>query len=144
MPSSFLHTSPSFSSTWARTTRARMYYMTDFLLYPLISPGILCILSFISFLITYLYSTFVIRTSENVQVRVDLRISFQIYEPEAYVIKPIDFHSQIRYWVQNEMLDAYAKFTFREFLKTYAGIVFLISLSLFLVITKDIFCRYFH
>lgn len=69
---------------------------------------------------TYIPSTFVIRTSENVQVRLDLRISFQIFGPEVYVVKPIDFHSQIRYWVQNEMLDAYAKITFRDFLRTYA------------------------
>lgn len=55
------------------------------------------------------------------QVRLDLRISFQIFQPELYVMKPIDFHSQIRYWIQNEMLDAYAKVTFRDFLKTYAG-----------------------
>lgn len=73
-----------------------------------------------SVLPTYIPSSFVIRTSENVQVRLDLRISFQIYQPELYVIKPIDFHSQIRYWIQNEMLDAYAKITFRDFLKTYA------------------------
>jgi len=69
---------------------------------------------------TYIPSSFVIRTSENVQVRLDLRISFQIFQPEMYVVKPIDFHSQIRYWVQNEMLDAYAKITFRDFLRTYA------------------------
>jgi len=50
----------------------------------------------------------------------ELRISFQIFQPEMYVVKPIDFHSQIRYWVQNEMLDAYAKVTFRDFLRTYA------------------------
>jgi len=71
---------------------------------------------------TYIPSTFVIRTSENVQVRLDLRISFQIFQPEFYVVKPIDFHSQIRYYIQNEMLDAYAKVTFREFLRTYADI----------------------
>jgi len=69
---------------------------------------------------TYIPSSFVIRTAENVQVRLELRISFQIFQPEMYVIKPIDFHSQIRYWVQNEMLDSYAKVTFRDFLKTYA------------------------
>lgn len=64
-----------------------------------------------------------IRTSENVQVRLELRISFQVFQPELYVVKPIDFHSQIRYYIQNEMLDAYAKVTFRDFLRTYAGIV---------------------
>lgn len=71
---------------------------------------------------TYIPSTFVIRTSENVQVRLDLRISFQVFQPEFYVVKPIDFHSQIRYYIQNEMLDSYAKVTFRDFLRTYADI----------------------
>jgi len=75
-----------------------------------------------SILPTYIPSQFVVRTSENVQVKVDLRISFQIFQPELYVVKPIDFHSQIRYWVQNDLLDAYAKVTFREFLRTYADI----------------------
>lgn len=69
---------------------------------------------------TYIPNSFTIRTSDNVQVRVDLRISFSIFQPELYVVKPIDFYNQIRYWVQNEMLDAYAKVSFRDFLKTYA------------------------
>lgn len=69
---------------------------------------------------TYIPNAFLIRTSDNVQVRVDLRISFAIFQPELYVVKPIDFYNQIRYWVQNEMLDAYAKVSFRDFLKTYA------------------------
>lgn len=69
---------------------------------------------------TYIPNNFLIRTSDNVQVRVDLRISFSIFQPELYVVKPIDFYNQIRYWIQNEMLDSYAKVSFRDFLKTYA------------------------
>lgn len=69
---------------------------------------------------TYIPNNFLIRTSDNVQVRIDLRISFSIFQPELYVVKPIDFYNQIRYWIQNEMLDAYAKVSFRDFLKTYA------------------------
>lgn len=66
--------------------------------------------------------TFTIRTSDNVQVKVDMRISFQIFDPETYTKKPVDFHTQISYWVQNELLDAFAQQNFRDFLKNYAAI----------------------
>jgi len=71
---------------------------------------------------TYIPNNFLIRTADNVVVRLDLRISFSIFQPELYVVKPIDFYNQIRYWIQNEMLDAYAKCTFRDFQKTYADL----------------------
>lgn len=64
---------------------------------------------------------FTIRTSDNVQVRVDMRISFQVFDAVMYTKKPIDFHTQISYWVQNELLDAFAQQNFRDFLKNYAA-----------------------
>ncbi len=36
-----------------------------------------------------------IRTSDNVQVKVDMRISFQVFEPEMYTKKPVDFYRQV-------------------------------------------------
>jgi len=62
-----------------------------------------------------------IRTSDNVQVKVDMRISFQVFEPEMYTKKPVDFYRQISFWVQNELLDAFAQQNFRDFLKHYAA-----------------------
>jgi regulator of protease activity HflC (stomatin/prohibitin superfamily) len=62
-----------------------------------------------------------IRTSDNVQVKVEMRISFQIFEPELYTKKPVDFYRQISFWVQNELLDAFAQQNFRDFLKHYAA-----------------------
>ena len=62
-----------------------------------------------------------IRTSDNVQVKVDMRISFQVFEPELYTKKPVDFYRQISFWVQNELLDAFAQQNFRDFLKHYAA-----------------------
>jgi len=64
---------------------------------------------------------FNIRTSDNVQVKVDIRISFQIFDPAQYALKPVDFVTQISHWVQNELLDAFAQQTFRDFLKHYAA-----------------------
>lgn len=69
---------------------------------------------------TYIPNEFTVRTSDNVQVRIDLRISFQVIEPIMYAVKPIDFYTQIRYWIQNAMLDAYAKVSFRDFMRVYA------------------------
>ena len=69
---------------------------------------------------TYIPNEFTVRTSDNVQVRIDLRISFQVFQPEMYAVKPIDFYTQIRYWIQNAMLDAYAKVSFRDFMRVYA------------------------
>jgi len=65
--------------------------------------------------------SFTIRTSDNVQVKVDMRVSFQVYDPELYTKKPVDFYTQISYWVQNELLDAFAQQNFRDFLKHYAA-----------------------
>jgi regulator of protease activity HflC (stomatin/prohibitin superfamily) len=62
-----------------------------------------------------------IRTSDNVQVKVETRISFQVFEPELYTKKPVDFYRQISFWVQNELLDAFAQQNFRDFLKHYAA-----------------------
>ena len=39
--------------------------------------------------------SFTIRTSDNVQVKVDMRISFQVYAPEMYTKKPVDFYTQV-------------------------------------------------
>lgn len=69
----------------------------------------------------YVPLAFTIRTSDNVQVKVDMRISFQIFDPARYTTKPVDFYTQITYWVQNELLDAFAQQNFRDFLKHYAS-----------------------
>lgn len=63
---------------------------------------------------------FTIRTSDNVQIQMQIRISFSIFETNMYVCKPIDFYTQIIYWTQNELLDTFAQQTFRDFLKFYA------------------------
>ena len=60
---------------------------------------------------------FTIRTSDNVQVKVEMRISFQVFEPMLYTKKPVDFYTQITFWIQNELLDAFAQQNFRDFLK---------------------------
>ena len=64
--------------------------------------------------------SFTIRTSDNVQVKVDMRISFQLFDPQTYTKKPIDFYTQTSFWVQNALLDEFAQQNFRDFLKHYA------------------------
>ena len=64
---------------------------------------------------------FTIRTSDNVQVKVEMRISFQVFEPMLYTKKPVDFYTQITFWIQNELLDAFAQQLLRDFLRNYAA-----------------------
>lgn len=81
------------------------------------------ILNIFSILPQYLPNNFTIRSSDNVLIRLDLRISYKIAEPKIFAIKPLEFVNLLN-WTQNELLDLFSKKDFKEFLKTYTDIAF--------------------
>lgn len=77
--------------------------------------------SILSKLPTFISHQFVIRTSDNVLLELDLRISYQILEPTVFGLNPIPFQSHIINWAQNELLDMFAKVDLRQFMKAYSS-----------------------
>lgn len=80
------------------------------------------IVNVLSILPQYLSNSFTIRTSDNVIIKLDLRVSYRVIETVSFSIKPINFFDHIRYWTQNELLDHYAKVDFKTFVKTYTSV----------------------
>jgi hypothetical protein len=70
---------------------------------------------------TFISHQFVIRTSDNVLLELDLRISYQILDPSIFGMNPIPFQSHIINWAQNELLDMFAKIDLRQFMKSYSS-----------------------
>lgn len=77
--------------------------------------------SILSKLPTFISHQFVIRTSDNVLLELDLRISYQILDPNVFGLNPIPFQSHIINWAQNELLDMFAKVDLRQFMKAYSS-----------------------
>lgn len=73
---------------------------------------------------TFISHGFVIRTSDNVLLELDLRISYQIYDPLLFGSNPIDFYQHIINWCQNELLDLFARVNLRDFMKCYSTVAF--------------------
>lgn len=76
----------------------------------------------LSTLPTFVTHKFAIRTADNVILDLDLRISYQIFDPNIFGANPINFYTHLINWCQNELLDAYAKTPLREFMKCYSAI----------------------
>ncbi len=64
---------------------------------------------------------FVIRTSDNVLLELDLRISYQIANTMVFGANPINFYQHIINWTQNELLDVFSKVNLRDFMKCYTS-----------------------
>lgn len=62
---------------------------------------------------------FIIRTSDNVLLELDLRISYQIVNTMIFGANPINFYQHIINWTQNELLDVFSKVNLRDFMKCY-------------------------
>ena len=77
--------------------------------------------SILSKLPTFISHQFIIRTSDNVLLELDLRISYQILDPAVFGLNPIPFQSHIVNWAQNELLDMFAKVDLRQFMKAYSS-----------------------
>jgi regulator of protease activity HflC (stomatin/prohibitin superfamily) len=69
---------------------------------------------------TFISHQFIIRTSDNVLLELDLRVSYQILDPAVFGMNPIPFQSHIINWAQNELLDMFAKVDLRQFMKAYS------------------------
>jgi hypothetical protein len=78
----------------------------------------------LSSLPTLIHHDFQIRTKDSVIMVLSLRISYQIYDPSVFQSLPIDYYKHIVTWSQNELLDAYAKVTLREFMLKYSDVAF--------------------
>jgi hypothetical protein len=76
--------------------------------------------SILSKLPTFISHQFIIRTSDNVLLELDLRVSYQILDPAVFGMNPIPFQSHIINWAQNELLDMFAKVDLRQFMKAYS------------------------
>lgn len=76
----------------------------------------------LSTLPTFMSHDFCIRTSDNVQLQLDVRISFQIQNVDIFSANPVDFYPLLRNHIQNEMLDKFSQATIREFMSTFAKI----------------------
>jgi len=76
----------------------------------------------LSTLPTFMSHNFSIRTSDNVILDIDLRVSFQIQDVDTFSMNPIDFYPYIKNHVQNELLDRFAQATLREFMSSFAKI----------------------
>lgn len=76
----------------------------------------------LSTLLQVLNHTFEVRTNDNVVLKIDAVINFQITDVSKFSEKPIDFDSYVRISVQNELLAWSAQKTVREFQATYSQI----------------------
>jgi hypothetical protein len=76
----------------------------------------------ISTLPSFLSHRFTVRTSDNVVLELDIRISFQINDVSTFASNPIDFYPWLKNHIQNELLDSFAKSTLRQFMATFSSI----------------------
>jgi len=76
----------------------------------------------LSTLPTFMSHKFIIRTADNVQLELDVRISYQIQDVPKFAQNPIDFYPLLKNHIQNSMLDEFAKNSLREFMGKFADI----------------------
>ena len=69
----------------------------------------------------YLMHQFMIRTSDNVALELDVRISYQINDVHLFSANPIQFSSYMKYYVQDEFLDRFARVNLREYMNSFTA-----------------------
>ena len=69
----------------------------------------------------YLTHNFMIRTSDNVALNLDVRISYQIHDVHLFSANPIQFSSYMKYYVQDEFLDRFARINLREYMNSFSA-----------------------
>jgi len=74
----------------------------------------------LSTLPTFMPHKFQIRTQDNVQLELDVRISYEIANVDTFSQNPIDFYPLLKNHIQNDMLDSFAKVTLRQFMTSFA------------------------
>lgn len=67
----------------------------------------------------FLNHSFMIRTSDNVGVDMQLRISYQITDVPMFCANPIQFVGYMQNYVQDEFLDRFARVNLREFMQSF-------------------------
>lgn len=80
--------------------------------------------SILSKLPTFISHEFIIRTSDNVLLKLDLRITYQIQNTPLFSSNPLPFYVHLTNWCQNELLDLFAKVNLRDFIQKYNSIAF--------------------
>ena len=58
----------------------------------------------------------------QVVLELDVRVSYQIQDVDVFAANPIDFYPYIRNFIQNELLDAFARCTLREYMSSFSSI----------------------
>lgn len=76
----------------------------------------------LSTLPTFLSHSFNVRTSDNVVLNLELRVSFQIVDVKKFSLNPIQFYQYIKNNVQNDLLDRFSSSTLREFMNKFSKI----------------------
>lgn len=69
----------------------------------------------------YLSHSFMIRTSDNVGMDLDLRISYQIHDLNLFCANPIQFSNYMKFYVQDEFLDRFARVNLREYMTSFTA-----------------------
>lgn len=69
----------------------------------------------------YLSHNFMIRTSDNVAMNLDLRISYQIHDLHLFCANPIQFSNYMKFYVQDEFLDRFARVNLREYMTSFTA-----------------------
>ena len=78
----------------------------------------------LSTLPTFMSHKFNVRTSDNVVIELDTRISYRISDVNKFCTHPIDFFSFIKNHVQNALLDKFAQSSLRDFMNSFSKIAF--------------------
>jgi regulator of protease activity HflC (stomatin/prohibitin superfamily) len=73
---------------------------------------------------TFICHEFIIRTSDNVLLKLDLRITYQIQNTQVFASNPLPFYLHLTNWCQNELLDLFAKVNLRDYVQKYNSIAF--------------------
>lgn len=65
---------------------------------------------------------FNIRTQDNVVLKLDIRTTYRIANPEIFTKNPIQYRDLLSVWTQNALLDCFAQIPLRTFQKTYTSV----------------------
>lgn len=77
--------------------------------------------SVLSKLPSFISHSFTIRTNDNVLLALDIRITYQIQDPQLLGSNPIPFYDHVVNWCQNDLLDVFSKVTLRGFIQSYSA-----------------------
>lgn len=76
----------------------------------------------VSTLPTFMPHKFSVRTSDNVMLELDMRVSYKFEDVDLFSRNPIDFYLYIKCHVQNNLLDKFAQSTLRDFMNSFSKI----------------------